>query len=88
MSWNVGVIRNLFLKLKTSLGLYRVEHRSTPKDSFEKITLTVAETQHLPDNETVESKDEILCLKWTIYNGRRKVCIISQTDTDKVNIVV
>ena len=35
-----------------------------------------------------ERKDEISCLKWTIYNGRRKVCINFQTDTDKVNIVL
>ena len=90
MSWNIGDNRNLFLKLKTKLGLYHVELRS--KDSPEKITLTLVETQQLPDVEEAQmfadSKDEISCLKWTIYNGRRKVCIIFQTDTDKVNIVV
>ena len=53
-----------------------------------KITLTLVEFQQLPDNEERDSKDEISCLKWTIYNGRRKVCINFQTDTDKVNIVV
>ena len=45
----------------------------------------------MPDIENADSKDEISCLKWTlfkIYNGRRKVCINFQTDTDKVNIVV
>ena len=86
MSWNIGDNRNLFLKLKTKLGLYHVELRS--KDSPEKITLTLVETQQLPDIEKAYSKDEISCLKWTIYNGRRKVCINFQTDTDKVNIVV
>ena len=86
MSWNIGDNRNLFLKLKTKLGLYHVEFRS--KDSPEKITLTMVETQKLSDNEKSDSKDEISCLKWTIYNGRRKVCINFQTDTDKVNIVV
>ena len=85
MSWNIGDNRNLFLKLKTKLGLYHVELRS--KDSPEKITLTLVETQQLPDIEKVDSKDEISCLKWTIYNGR-KVCINFQTDTDKVKIVV
>ena len=50
--------------------------------------LTLVETQQLPDIEKSASKDEISCLKWTIYNGRRKVCINFQTDTDKVNIVV
>ena len=58
------------------------------KDSPEKITLTLEETQQLPDIERADSKDEISCSKRTIYNGRRKVGINFQTDTDKVNIVV
>ena len=53
-----------------------------------KKTLTLVETQLIPDIEKTDSKDEISCLKWTIYNGRRNVCINFQTDTDKVNIVV
>ena len=86
MSWNIGDNRNLFLKLKTRLGLYHVEIKS--KDSPKKITLTLLEFQQLPDIQKADSKDEISCLKWTIYNGRRKVCINFQTDTDKVNIFV
>ena len=86
MSWNIGDNRNLFLKLKTKLGLYHVELKS--KDFPEKITLTRVETQQLPDIEKTDSRKDISCLKWTIYNGRRKVCINFQTDTDKVNIVV
>ena len=86
MSWNIGDNRNLFLKLKSKLGLCRFEIKS--KDSPEKITLTLVETQQLPIIEKVDSKDETSCLKWTIYNGRRKVCSNIQTDTDKVNIVV
>ena len=73
MSWNIGDNRNLFLKLKTKLGLYHVELRG--KDYPGKITLTLVETQHLPDIEKVDSKDEISCLKWSIYNGRRKMSI-------------
>ena len=86
MSWKNGDNRNLFLKLKTKLGLYHVELRN--EDSPAKITLTLVETQQLPDDEKANSKDKSSCLKWTIYNGRRKVCINFQTDTDKVNIVV
>ena len=86
MSWNIGDNRNLFLKLKTKLGLYHVELKS--KDSPEKLTLTLVETQQLPDIEEVDSKDESSCLKRTFYNGWRKVCINFQTDTYKVNIVV
>ena len=48
----------------------------------------MVETQQLPDIEKVDSRDETSCLKWTIYNGRRKVCINFQTEADKVNIVV
>ena len=86
MRWTIGDSRNLFLKLKTKLGLYHVELKN--KDSPEKITLTLVETQQLPDIQKAGSKDEISCSKWTIHNGRRKVCINFQTDTDKVNIVV
>ena len=86
MSWNIGDDRNLSLKLKAKLRRYHVEPKS--KDSPEKITLTLVETQQLPDFEKSDSRDEISCLKWTIYNGRIKVCINFQTDTDQVNIVV
>ena len=65
-----------------------MELRSKPKDSPGKFTLSLVETQKLPDIEKVDSKDEISCLKWTIYNGRKKVCINFQTDEDKVDIVV
>ena len=73
--------------LKTKLGLYHVELRK-PKASTTKILLTLVETQQLPDIEKFDWKFEISILKWTIYNGRRKVCINFRTDTDKVNIVV
>ena len=87
MSWNIGDNRNFFLKLKSKLGLYHVVLK-TPKTSPEKLTLTVVETQQLPDIEKTDSKEEISCLKRTIYNGRRKLCVKFQTDTDNLNIVV
>ena len=59
MSWNIGDNRNLFFELKTKLGLYHVELRS--KNSPGKITLTLVESQQLPDIEKVDSKDEISC---------------------------
>ena len=61
MSWNIGDNRNLLLKLKIKLGLHHVKLRSKPKDSPEKVTLTLVETQQLPDIEKVDSKDEIFC---------------------------
>ena len=42
--------------------------------------------QQVPDIEKTDSMEEKSCLKWTIYNGRRKVCVNFQTDTDKLNI--
>ena len=66
MSWNIGDNRNLFPKLKSKLGLYHVE-LTTPKTTPEKLTLPVVEIQQLPDIERTDSKEEISCLKWTIY---------------------
>ena len=87
MSLNIGDNRKLFLKLKSKLRIYHVV-LTTPKTSPEKLTLTVVEMQQLPDIEKTDSKEEISCLKKTLYNGRRKVCVNFQTDTDKLNIVV
>ena len=70
------------------MGLYHLELRSEPKHYPEKITLTLVETQQFPDIEKFDSKDEIFCLKWTTYDGRRKIGINFQTDADKLNIVV
>ena len=58
MSWNIGDNRNLFLKLKTKLGLYHVELKC--KDSPKKITLTLVELQQLPVIEKVDSKMKFL----------------------------
>ena len=68
------------------MGLYHVL-LTTPKNSPEKLTLTVAEKQQLPDIEKTDSKEELSRLKWTLHNGRRKVCVSLQTDTDKLNIL-
>ena len=87
MSWNIGDNRNICLKLKSKLGRHHVV-LTTPKASPEKHTLTVVEMQQLPDIEKSDSREETSCLKWTIFNGRRKVCVNFQTGTDKLNIAV
>ena len=43
---------------------------------------------YLPNIEKSNSEEEILCLKWTAYNGRQKVCVNFKTDTIKLKIVV
>ena len=87
MSWNIGENRNLFFKLKSKLGLYHVV-LTTPKNSPEKITFTLVEMQQLPEIEKGDSRNEISCLKWTLYKGRRNICISFKTDMDNLNIVV
>ena len=39
-----------------------------------KLALTVVETQQLSDIEKTDSEEERFCLKWSLYNGSRKVC--------------
>ena len=46
MGWNMRDNRNLFLKLKSKLGLYNVV-LTTPETSPEKFTLAVVEMQQL-----------------------------------------
>ena len=87
MSWNIGDNRNLLLKLKSKLELYHVV-LTTPETSPETLTPTVVENQQMPDIENTYAKEEVSCLKWTFYKGRRKVCIHFQTDTDQLNIIV
>ena len=65
MSWNIGDNGNLFLKLKSKLGLYHIA-LTTSKTSLQKLTVTVVEMQELPNIETTDSEEEISCLKWTI----------------------
>ena len=87
MSWNIGDNRNLFLKLESKLGLCHVV-LTTRETSPEKRRLTVVEMQQLADVEKTDSQENISCLKWTIYNDRRKVCVNFKTDTEKLNLVV
>ena len=87
MSCNIGVNRNLFLKSKSKLRLYHVL-LTTPKTSTEKNTLTLVEMQQLTEIEQVDSNKGLSWIKWTIYNGRRKVCISFKTDMDKLNFLV
>ena len=55
MSWNIGDNRNLFLKLKSKMGLYHVV-LTTPKTSLKKLLLTVVKMQQLLDIEKTDSE--------------------------------
>ena len=85
--WNLGDNRNLFLKLKSKLGLYLVV-LTTPKIPLKRVTPTVVKMEQLQDIEKTVSKEEISRLKWKKFNGRRNVCVDIQTTTDTLNIVV
>ena len=74
-------------KFKPNFGFYHVL-LTTPKTSPEKVTSTLVKLQQLPEIEKMDSENEISCLRLTIYNGRRKICIRFKTDMDKLNIVV
>ena len=69
------------------MGHYQVV-LTTTKPSPERLTLTVVETQQLPDTEKIESQKEISCIKSTIYIGKRKRYANFTTDTDKLNNLV
>ena len=87
MSWNIGDNRNVFLKLRTKLGLYHVlltSSEQTPKN----VNLTIVVMQQLPEVGKFDSENEISCLRWIIFNGRRKVCVFCKTDTDYAGITV
>ena len=82
MSVNIGDNRELFLNLEIKFGLCFVV-LTKPRNSPERITLTLLEMQQLSDIEETDSEEEVSCQRWTIYNGRR-----NQTHTDKLNNVV
>ena len=87
MSWNIGGNRNVFLKLRTKLGLYHV--LLTPlEQTSRKVHLTIVEMQQLPEVGNFDSENEISCLRWIIYNGRRKICVFCKSDTDYVELTV
>ena len=44
--------------------------------------------QQLPKVRKFDSENKISCLKWIIFNGRRKDCVFCKTGTDYVGITV
>ena len=63
-------------------------HLQLKQTSPEKLKLTVVDMQKLPDIEMTDSIEKISCLKWTNYNGRRKVFVKFKTGAHKLNDVV
>ena len=87
MSWNIGDITKPLSKAKIKMVLQQIV-LTTPKTSPEKPTLFIAEMQQKPYIKNPDSNEEIFCLKRTMFDGRRKVCVNFKTDTNQLNIVV
>ena len=87
MSWNIGENRNLFLQLKSKLGLYHVVP-TTPETSPKKVLYILLKCNSCLKLKKVDSKNEASCLKCTLYNGRRKICRTFKTDMNKLDVVV
>ena len=87
MSWINGDNRNLFLKFKPKLRLYHVV-LTTPKKISRKSYTDCSLNATIARYWKTDSREELSRLKWTIYIGRRIVCVNLKTDTDKLNIVV
>ena len=86
MSWNLENNRNLFVQPKSKMGPYHVVVK-TPKNSPERLTLTVVEMQKNRHWNHWFKRKNIL-LTETNYNAGRKVCVNFNFDSDKMNIAV
>ena len=62
MSWKIGENRNLFLKLKSKMGLSHVVF-TTPKAFLKVLKLTLVQTQQIADNEETDCKEKLSCPK-------------------------
>ena len=81
------IIKAFFLWLKVKLEVYLFV-LGTPKTSAEKLTLFVVEVQKLANIGKTDSRENNPCLIWAVNNGRRKLCVNSENDTENLDIVV
>ena len=87
MSWHIADNRGLF-RFLSSILRHHLYVLTTPKTSLGKFTPTLVEFQQIPDIEKSDPGEESSCLKCTIYNGTRKVCVSMMTGTDKSKNIV
>ena len=83
MSWNIGFSRNVFLKLHNKLGLFHI----VLEEKSQKISLTIIESQNLPNLQNLDVDSQISHFEWTLHNGRRKIHIGYRSDTKKIDLV-
>ena len=83
MSWSIGFSRNLLLKLHNKLGLFHI----FLEEKSQKISLTIIESQNLPNLQNLDVDSQISHFEWTLHNGRRKLHIGYRSDTKKIDLV-
>ena len=69
------------------MGLHHVV-LTTPETFFGKTILTAVEMQPLLDIDKTDPREDFFCLKWTFYSRSREMCVIFETDTHELNIVI
>ena len=79
MSWNIGFSRNLIIKLHDKLRLFQIVLEKSSKKS-----LTIIESQNLPNLQNLDVDSQLSHFEWTLHNGRRKILIGHQSDTKKI----
>ena len=83
MSWNIGFSRILLLKLHNKLGLFHI----VLEEKSQKISLTIIESQNLPNLQNLDVDSQISHFEWTLHNGRSKIHIGYRSDTKKIDLV-
>ena len=83
MSWNIGFLRNLLLKLHNKLGLFHI----VLEEKSQKNSLTIIESQNLPNLQNLDVDSQKSHFEWTLHNGRRKMHIGYRSDTRKIDLV-
>ena len=83
MSWNIGFSINLLLKLHNKLGLFHI----VLEEKSQKISLTIIESQNLPDLQNLDVDSQISRFEWILHNSRRKIHIGYRSDTKKIELV-
>ena len=57
------------------------------EEKSQKISLTIIESQSLPNLQNLDVKSQISHFEWTLHNGRTKIHIGYRSDTKKIDLV-
>ena len=76
MSWNIDFSRNLVSKLQNRWGLFHI----VLQEKSQRFSLTVLESQNLPQLQKLDTESQIAQFDWILHNGRRKVFLSYWSD--------